>query len=165
MSEHTPTLHMVCGQIAAGKSTLTERLGQAPATVVISEDAWLGTLYGEQMSTLKDYVHFSTKLKAAMGPHIVTLLRAGTSVVLDYQANTIEARSWMRRLFEDAGAAHCLHFLDVPDAVRLDRLHKRNAEGTHPFKVSDEHFWQLSKYFVPPTEDEGFRIEVHRFDP
>ena len=29
MSSHVPTLHLVCGKIAAGKSTLTDRLGQS----------------------------------------------------------------------------------------------------------------------------------------
>ena len=96
-----------------------------------------------------------------MGPHVIALLRAEMSVVLDYQANTVEARSWMRGLFKEGGAAHCLHVLDVPDDVRLERLHKRNADGSHPFQVSDEQFWQLSGYFVPPSEEEGFAIRVH----
>ena len=36
-----PTLHLVCGKIAAGKSTLANRLANAPATVLISEDYWM----------------------------------------------------------------------------------------------------------------------------
>lgn len=39
------TLHLVCGKIAAGKSTLTSELARAQNTVLISEDKWLSTLY------------------------------------------------------------------------------------------------------------------------
>ena len=38
MSASNATLHMLCGKIAAGKSTLSAKLGQAEKTLVISED-------------------------------------------------------------------------------------------------------------------------------
>jgi hypothetical protein len=44
-------------------------------------------------------------------------LGAGLSVVLDWPANTVAGRAWMRGIFEAAGAEHKLHFLDVPDEV------------------------------------------------
>lgn len=43
----TPTLHMICGKIAAGKSTLAARLAEADRTVLIAEDDWLGALYAD----------------------------------------------------------------------------------------------------------------------
>ena len=45
LSPKTPTLHMICGKIAAGKSTLARRLADQPNTILISEDVWLSTLY------------------------------------------------------------------------------------------------------------------------
>jgi predicted kinase len=47
---------MVCGKIGAGKSTLTRQLAQEPATVLISEDAWLAALYPGEIRELPDYV-------------------------------------------------------------------------------------------------------------
>lgn len=41
MSNAAPTLHMLCGKIAAGKSTLAAELGDANGTVIIAEDEWL----------------------------------------------------------------------------------------------------------------------------
>ncbi|MEG2632911.1 MAG: AAA family ATPase, partial [Comamonas sp.] len=38
-------LHMLCGKIAAGKSTLARQLAAAPRTVRINEDDWLSSLY------------------------------------------------------------------------------------------------------------------------
>jgi len=161
MSQTLPTLHLLCGKAASGKSTLTARLGAAPGTVVIAEDDWLAALFGDQMTTLADYLRCATRLRAIMEPHVVALLRAGTSVVLDFPANTVETRRWMRRLVDTSGAAHRLHVLDVPDAVCKARLRARNARGDHPFAVTEAQFDQLSRHFVPPSEDEGFDIVWH----
>jgi predicted kinase len=45
MSGSNATLHILCGKIAAGKSTLSAKLGEAERTVVISEDRWIDRLY------------------------------------------------------------------------------------------------------------------------
>lgn len=165
MSQTPPTLHLVFGKPASGKSTLTARLGQSAGTIVISEDAWLAALFGDQMHTLADYQRCAARLRASMAPHIVDLLRAGLSVVLDFPANTVETRTWMRGLIDTSQAAHLLHYLDVPDDVCKARLRVRNAQGEHPFSLTDAQFDRLTRHIVAPTEDEGFTILHHRFDP
>lgn len=162
MPLHTPTLHLICGKIAAGKSTLTQDLSRAPNTVVIAEDEWLSMLFGDQMTTLADYVRCTGKLRQVIGPHVVTLLNAGTSVVLDIPANTIATRDWMRGLLDQTAAQHQMHILDTPDHVCLDRLRQRNAKGDHPFAPTEAQFHQVSKHFVLPSQDEGFALVVHR---
>lgn len=156
------TLHLICGKIAAGKSTLARSLAETPGTILIREDFWLSELYGDQMQTVADYVTFSAKLRTALEPHIVDLLKSGLSVVLDFPANTVEYRRWMRCLFETAGCAHQLHLLDVSDEICKDRLRKRNASGDHEFQVSEEQFDRVSRHFQPPSEAEGFRVRLHR---
>lgn len=152
------TLHMLCGKIAAGKSTLTADLGRAPSTVVLSEDVWLARLFGPEMKDVADYVRCSRRLREAVGPHVQALLQIGVSVVLDFPANTLATRAWMRTLFEAAQADHRLHFLDVPDEVCKARLRARNAAGTHDFAASDAEFELITRYFVPPSEAEGFTV-------
>jgi predicted kinase len=162
MTAGQPTLHMLCGKIAAGKSSLAARLGAAPLTVIVSEDKWMFPLFGDELKEVADYVRLSARLRAAMAPHLVDLLRAGMSVVLDYPANTLANRAWMRGIFEAAGAAHRLHYLDVPDEICRARLHARNAGGEHEFAATDAQFDLITSYFVPPTADEGLEILVHR---
>ncbi|TYP81797.1 putative kinase [Maritimibacter alkaliphilus HTCC2654] len=161
MTRSTPMLHLMCGKAASGKSTLAARLGKAPNTVVIAEDAWLFALFGDEMTTLVDYVRCAAKLRAAMAPHVVALLRSGTSVVLDFPANTVETRRWMREMIDASGAGHQMHLLDVPDDVARARLRARNAGGDHPFAVTEDQFDRLAKHFVPPSEDEGFEVVRH----
>jgi predicted kinase len=149
---------MICGKIAAGKSTLAARLSARPGTIRISEDEWLASLYKDEQKTIEDYVRNARRLRDVMGDHVVALLQAGLSVVLDFPANTPANRQWMRSLFERAGADHRLHFLDVPDEVCKARLRARNAAGTHAFNASDEEFDLFTSYFVPPSADEGFEV-------
>jgi predicted kinase len=157
-----PTLHLICGKVAAGKSTLAARLAAAPATILIAEDHWTSRLFKDELKTVADYARYSRRLREAMGPHVVALLKAGMSVVLDFPANTPAHRQWMRTLFEESGAAHRLHFLDVADEVCRQRLHRRNAGGQHEFTVSDAEFDEITSYFVAPAADEGFDVAVYR---
>ena len=108
-------LHLMCGKIAAGKSTLAASLAEAPDTILISEDHLLARLYPGEITTLADYARCAGRLREAFGPHIQALLRSGLSVALDFQMNTLATRSWARTLFEGAEADHVLHYL------RLDR--------------------------------------------
>jgi predicted kinase len=162
MSSNEATLHLLCGKIAAGKSTLTAELGSRPNTVVVSEDHWLSRLYPEEMVSVSDYVRCSARLRDAITPHLVSLLKAGISIVLDFPANTPAIRKWMRSVFEQAGASHQLHYLDVSDAICRERLRARNARGEHDFAATDEQFDLITRHFVAPTADEGFNIVVHR---
>ena len=157
-----PTLHMICGTVAAGKSTLAARLAESPTTILISEDHWTSRLFKDELKTIADYARYSRRLRDAMGPHVVALLKVGLSVVLDFPANTPANRQWMRSLFEAAGAGHRLHFLDVTDDLCRQRMHRRNAGGQHEFAVSDAEFKKIASYFVAPTTAEGFDTTVYR---
>jgi len=156
-----PVLYLLCGKIGAGKSTLAKNLAGRPNTVLISEDHWNSNLFADELKTIEDYSRLSRRLRSAMGPHVVALLKAGLSVVLDFPANTLANREWMRGIIDDAGVAHELHFLDLPDETCKQRLRARNAAGEHPFQASDAEFDLFTRYFVPPTQDKGFNVVVH----
>jgi predicted kinase len=96
-----------------------------------------------------------------MGPHVIDILRQGLSVVLDFPANTVRNRNWMRSLIAEANAAHELHVLDVPDGICKQRLRERNASGEHPFQVTETEYDQFTGYYVPPEPGEGFNVIVH----
>lgn len=157
----TPTLHLICGKIAAGKSTLAAKLAEADNTVLIAEDDWLAALWGEELKSLQDYGRASARLHAAMGPHVTALLTSGMNVVLDFPANTAKTRVWMAETARDGGALAQLHLLDPTDEVCLERLRTRNAQGNHAFAVTEEQFHQFSAYLERPSDDEGFAIIRH----
>lgn len=153
-----PTLHLLCGKIASGKSTLSAKLGASPGTVIVSEDLWLAALFAEEMHSISDYVQYSSRLRSAMKPHLVSLLKAGVSVILDFPANTQTNREWMMSIIKESGATNKLHYLKVSDDVCKSRLRLRNAEGGHEFSATDEQFETITRYFSEPMVDEGFDI-------
>jgi predicted kinase len=155
------TLYLLCGKIAAGKSTLATSLAARPGTLLISQDHWMPILFPTENRTIDDFARLSARLRAAMGPHIVDILRQGLSVVLDFPANTVSYRAWMRSLITEAQVAHELHVLDLPDAICKERLRQRNESGKHPYQISEATYDLFTSYFVPPTPNEGFNIVIH----
>ena len=155
------TLYLICGKIAAGKSTLALQLAARPATLLITMDHWMSVLFPTENRTIEDFARLSARLRAAMGPHIVDILRRELSVVLDFPANTVMWRRWMRSLIVEADVAHELHVLDVPDSVCKQRLSHRNTVGEHPYQVSEEEHGLFMSYFVAPGPHEGFNIVTH----
>ena len=161
-TRHRPTLHLLCGKIASGKSTLASELLKQQPAVLIAEDEWLSALFADQLKTGADYVHCSGKLRTIMEIHVAALLDAGVSVVLDFPGNTVEQRRWMLRLLDGRDADHRLHYLEASDALCLARLRDRNASGEHAFAPTEAMFHRFTKNFVPPSNEEGFHVVVHR---
>jgi predicted kinase len=159
--EHAATLHLFCGKIGSGKSTLAAELAADPKSILISEDQLLASLYPGEIETIGDYARCSDQLRKAIAPHIVDLLRKGMSVVLDFQANTIAVRAWMRSLIESASCEHQLHCLRTPESVCKERLAIRNARRIHPYHVSEADFDLFNRYVVAPDASEGFNIVMH----
>ncbi|WP_158816389.1 ATP-binding protein [Methylocapsa sp. S129] len=165
MPNSKPVLYLLCGKIAAGKSTIAAGLASRPATVLISEDHWSAHLFLDELKTIADYRRYSSRLRNAMGPHVVSLLKAGVSVVLDFPANTVALRRWMRGIIEEANVAHELHYLDISDETCKRRLRERNAAGEHPFRTGEADYELFTRYFTPPAPDEGFNVVVHGEPP
>jgi len=161
MNENKVILHLLVGKICSGKSTLAAHLGRSPKTVIIAEDEWLSALFGDEMHEIRDYVRYSARLRAIMAPHLIALLRSGLNVVLDFPANTLEMRVWMRAIIEAAECRHQLHYLVSSDEDCKKRLRNRNANSDHPFSATDDQFDIVTSFFVPPSSEEGFDIIVH----
>lgn len=154
------TLHFMCGKAGSGKTTLARKLAAAHAAVLLCEDEWLLALEAD-IKGVADYVRHSRPLRAAIGPHVVRLLSLGLSVVLDFPANTPKDRVWFRSLFESAGADHVLHYISGSDELCKRRVRQRNEmkpAGIYFGDVSDAEFDEVTRYFVPPSQNEGFHV-------
>ncbi|CAN5825658.1 hypothetical protein BH11PSE3_BH11PSE3_29630 [soil metagenome] len=153
-------LHFICGKAGAGKTTRARTLGLALPAVVFCEDEWI-TRLGFEVRSLEDFLTASTRCRAVIGPLAIDLLRLGISVVFDFAGNTPKSRHWVRGLFEQAGADHVLHVIELSDEACLANIHRRNDErpsGVFWGPVSDEMFHAVTAYFEPPQPEEGFHI-------
>lgn len=88
----------------------------------------------------------------------MTLLRQGVTLVLDFPANTLVQRRWLKGLAEQAGCSYCCHVLDVSDEECKRRLAARNLNGENPFATSAEQFDLITAHFSYPSEEEGLVI-------
>jgi predicted kinase len=143
-------LHFLSGKMAAGKSTFARDLARAHEAALLVEDDFLARLYPGEIHGISDYVKYSGRIKEALSEHIVSLLRSGVTVVLDFPGNTPNQRNWFRSLFECAGVTHELHFLDVPDSLCKLGLKERSKElpPGSPFTTEAE-FEAITNFFNP----------------
>lgn len=156
------TLHFYCGKAGAGKSTAACVLAKSTGAILLSEDVWLSRLYGDQIKVFDDYVQHSQKRNTVVTPLVVDMLKAGQSVVMDFQANTKRRRLWFRSIFEEAQAEHLMHVLMTPDPVCLERIAKRNLELPEgASELTEATYWHVTSYFEPPDESEGFNVRAY----
>lgn len=132
-THRTGKLVFMCGKMAAGKSTLAKELAQREGAVLLAQDALLEVRFHGEVVDMAAFVKFSTRIQAAIGPHIASLLAKGISVVLDFPANTRKQRAWFRELLERSDADHELHLVVASDALCKRQLRQRSdALGLSP---------------------------------
>lgn len=150
-----------CGKMGAGKTTKSREIAEARNAVWVSEDEWLEAVYPQKIDSLEDYIEYSALLRPPMKKLVQSILMAGTDVVMDYPANTIQQRKWFRGIFSEIQAPHDLIYIDLPNDVCIERIAKRRAEQPERATTdTTEMFEQVTKYFVAPTSDEGFNTTV-----
>ena len=155
-------LFFLCGKMAAGKSTLSRSLAEREHAILIACDDLLGRLYPIEIVDIQAFITYSSRLTAALTPHIAALLHRGLSVVLDFPGNTRRQRAWFRQLLDLSGVDHELHFVDASDAVCKRQLRARSEglpEGTA--WTSDAEFDLVTAYFDPPVPEERFNVIRH----
>jgi predicted kinase len=154
-----PTLHVFCGKLASVKTTLAGQVAKKANAVLVSEDAWLATLFPGEITSFADYLDRSAYFRKAIAPHIIRLLQNGTSVVFDFGGNTLKERAWVRSLCKPYEARIVLHYVKASDEFCKRQLQERNEElpiGTQP--TSDAEFDEITKFFMPPESAEKFEI-------
>jgi predicted kinase len=156
-------LYFLCGKMASGKSTLAKELAQREQAILLVEDELLRKLFPEEIIDIGGYIKYSSRLKDALADHICSLLLAEISVILDFPGNTKNQRMWFRELFERANAGHELHFIDAADNLCKRQLKERSKDLPEGSAfTTDTEFEAITKYFLPPSDDEDFNVIKHR---
>ncbi|MGO2514030.1 AAA family ATPase [Marinomonas polaris] len=156
---NTGTLSFFCGKMGAGKSTKSKALSVEKNAVLLSEDDWLAAHYPNQIHSFDDYLTFSALIKPFVKAHVQNILQAGTNVVMDFPANTVNQRTWFKELCSDIQCQHELIFLDLSDEQCLAQLVKRRIEQPERAQFDNETvFYHVTQYFQTPSEDEGLNI-------
>lgn len=154
------TLIFFCGKMGSGKSTLANQMTIEGKNILLSEDEWLTSLYPDAITTLEDYLHYSSLLREPVKELVQSILLTGTDVVMDFPANTRKQRAWFQTLFAEVNANHRLVYLQADDDICLQRIARRAVEEPHRTGTDTESmFYAVTQYFHAPTDDEGFTLE------
>ena len=161
----TGKLIFFCGKMGAGKTTRAREIVRELKGVLFSEDEWLGSVFPNRIQSLRDYVSYSNLLKPQIKKTVQDILRAGVSVVMDFPGNTSDQRAWLKTIYAEVNAPHELVYLDVPDAICLSRIRLRRQDQPERAETDTQAmFEQVTKYFEPPNESEGFNVNRQASD-
>ena len=154
-------LTFFCGKMGAGKSTKARDIAQQSNAVLLSEDEWLQSLYPSQIKSLSDYTLYSKQIKPQIKKLVQSILLTGTHVVMDFPANTLPQRAWLKSIFTEIDASHRLVYIDVSNEVCLAQIEQRRIEQPERAATDTvEMFEQVSSYFVAPAVEEGFFVTI-----
>jgi len=157
----TGTLIFFFGKMGAGKSTKAKEVSVDMNTVLLSEDEWLSTLYPKQIISFDDYIKFSAILRPLIKSHVQNILLSGTNVVLDFSANTVKQRAWLKKIASGINAIHQLIYLHVDDKTCIKQIAKRRVEQPERAAFdTEEMFHHVTKYFEVPIESEQLQMTV-----
>jgi predicted kinase len=115
------TVHLICGEQGAGKTTLALRLARELSAVRFSLDEWIVQLFGKTMPTPMNSVWWVEHAKLCSTVIWTTarqLLAAGTDVILDFGFASRAHRSESLDRAWEAGAEAKIHVVTADRDVR-----------------------------------------------
>ncbi len=147
----TPTLYLIVGLPAAGKTTQARRLARENPAVRLTPDEWMIPLFGESEGDGKRDILEGRLLWTA---HEV--LRAGGSVVLDFGCWAADERWAVRAVADHAQSSFRLHFHSTcPRLQRRARAEARwRADPRSTFELSTEDHELFLRLFERPSQVE-----------
>lgn len=154
-----PSVHLVCGPTASGKSTLARRLAAEHRAVRFAIDDWMHRLFGADRPARMDLAWVMARVARCQQQIWVTstqVLATGTDVVLEMGLMRAQDRQHMQTLVAAAGCQAHFHFTDADRATRWQRVQQRNAEqgSTYSFEITPAMFDVMEQVFEPPNAEE-----------
>jgi predicted kinase len=161
-----PTLHLISGLPASGKTTYASRLRQQVNGVMYSLDRWLITAFGRYSLPVVGQDEHTRRVIACrelIWDSAAELLQRSVDVILDDGFFYREHRMRHVALAAGVGASTTIHFVDTPLAQVRERLERRNANlPTYNFHIDPATLEGFLAMVERPAPDEGAEIVVVR---
>jgi len=151
-----PTLYVMVGLPASGKSTRAKEIEEERRALRLTPDEWMIPLFGH---------HNADGKRDALEGRFVWLalqaLRNGIDVVLDFGVWSKGERTALRSMAAEAGASCELVYLEIDEQEQCLRRDGRAAsDGATTFFIPDEDLAAYRLAFQPPDDAELGRGEL-----
>ena len=157
--QHSQTLHLVYGPVAAGKSTYARKLSAEVNAIRFAIDEWMHALFEADRPDKLDMAWIVPRVgrcRTMIWSMCSQVLASGRDVVLEIGLMRETERAAMKSLVDESGHGCAFHFVDAPRNVRLTRTLQRNHEKgpTYSFDVTPAMFEAMELHFERPTQRE-----------
>jgi len=149
-----PTLHLIHGYIASGKTTYAKKLEIETSAVRFTLDEWMVNLYGVNPPA-DQFTQYEDNIKIMIWQMAEQFLKNDISVILDYGFWKRSDRDDYKNRASNLGVKCKLHILILDDEIALSRLKSRTNEMPDGALFIDETaYYTLKDKFEPIDNDE-----------
>jgi predicted kinase len=157
-----PTLHLISGLPASGKTTYSLELAERVSGVLFCLDRWLITVFGKySLAEVGQEEHTRRVLacRELIWEGASQLLKRSVDVILDDGFFYREHRMMHVGFANGVGAQTRIHHIDTPLDVVRERLARRNADlPRYNFHIDPATLEGFLDMFEPPSNDEGAEV-------
>ncbi len=156
---HNSALHLLCGMICTGKSTLAKKLEDQHQAVRFSPDEWLKVLM-KDVDNREELAEMRPKVVELQWKQIQRLLQLGTNVIWDVGVWLQDERDKYREGVHQLGSQAILHYLTAPTDELKRRIEGRNKQlPTDSFFIKHGELEEWIEWLDVPTKEEGRQFD------
>lgn len=149
-----PTVHILCGFIGAGKTTLAKQLETETGAVRITKDEWLIQIVGND-PTIAGYDIYDGRMCGLSRDVAFQLAEKGIDVIIDEGVWERAQRDILWKRAESVGAQVVMYYLDTSIETIRERVRQRNLTiASDAFTITDDLLDHYLQYWEPPSREE-----------
>lgn len=149
-----PTVHILCGFIGDGKTTLAKQLETVTGAVRITEDEWLIQIVGNA-PTFARYDIYDGRVCGLSSDVAFQLSEKGIDVINEDEGWGRAKRDILRKRAECTGAQVVMCWRDTSIETIRERVRQRTLTiASDAFTITDDLLVDFLQYWEPPSREE-----------
>jgi predicted kinase len=154
------TIHLICGFMGFGKTTLAKKLAEETGAVRLTPDEIMAERYGRNLPE-PEFRQKWKEIDADIWRWTAEYVRKGRDVILDYGFWTRESRREACEKAEKTGASVVFHQLVCDMETARQRVLKRTKENPRELFIDGNCFDLFAAQYTPVQKGENDNVIYH----